>query len=234
MASSENQGRWQTAAALTEPTRRRMYDAVRQAQGPLTRDEVAERTGADRRLVAFHLDRLAESGLLDVDYARPPGRGGPGAGRPAKRYRVRHTEVTLSVPERRYALAARLLAQGVNRAGGGDPVPAVLQQATEDGHRRGEEARAGGRPRSRRATLARITDLLGELGYEPAADGRNGLRLGNCPFHAVVEAAPEVMCAANEHFVSGLLSGLNGHPDVTARLRPDPPDCCVRITAGGH
>jgi predicted ArsR family transcriptional regulator len=209
-----------------------VYDVVRQARGPLTRDDVAAGTGIDRRLAAFHLDRLADADLLDVDYARPPGRGGPGAGRPAKRYRVRHQEVALNIPERRYALAARLLAEGVRRADGADPMPEILSLAAEDGRRRGEQAQTGRRARSRHATLTQAAGVLTELGYEPIADGEDGLRLRNCPFHTVVDVAPEIMCAGNERFVSGLLAGLGGHPDVTARLQPEPPDCCVRVAAG--
>jgi len=48
-------------------------------------------------LAAFHLDKLLEQGLLDVEFRRISGRAGPGAGRPAKLYRLsaRQLEVTL-------------------------------------------------------------------------------------------------------------------------------------------
>src|SRR4051794_8550834 len=98
---------------LAEPTRRRVYDAVRAGDGPQTRDDVATSTAINRRLAAFHLDLLADGGLLEVDYARPPGRSGPGAGRPAKRYRPAAVEIELQVPARRYDLAARILARAV-------------------------------------------------------------------------------------------------------------------------
>jgi len=77
-------GDWERVELLTEPTRRSIYDAVRSAREPMTRDQVASATGVSRRLAAFHLDQLADAGLLSVDFARPEGRrGGPGAGRPA-------------------------------------------------------------------------------------------------------------------------------------------------------
>jgi len=101
---------WKAVTPLTEPTRRRVYETVRAGVGPATRDEVAAALGIGRKLAAFHLDALAVAGLLDVDYARPPGRSGPGAGRPAKRYRAKHDDITVSVPARRYDLAARILA----------------------------------------------------------------------------------------------------------------------------
>src|SRR5438046_1196132 len=65
---------WDALHLLAEPTRRRVYEAVRAADEPITRDGVAEAVGIGRRLAAFHLDLLADAGLLDVDYARPPGR----------------------------------------------------------------------------------------------------------------------------------------------------------------
>jgi predicted ArsR family transcriptional regulator len=40
-----------------------------------------------RNLAAFHLDRMASTGLLTVEYRRLTGRSGRGAGRPAKLYR---------------------------------------------------------------------------------------------------------------------------------------------------
>jgi predicted ArsR family transcriptional regulator len=74
-------------AALAEPTRRRVYDHVARQQAPVDRDDVAAAVGLPRTTAAFHLDRLAQCGLLDVHYARRSGRTGPGAGRPSKHYR---------------------------------------------------------------------------------------------------------------------------------------------------
>jgi len=58
---------------------------------PVSRDEAASACELERATAAYHLDRLVTDGLLAASYARPPGRSGPGAGRPAKRYaRVAH------------------------------------------------------------------------------------------------------------------------------------------------
>src|SRR3712207_9190184 len=69
-------------AALAEPTRRRVYDHVVRQAAPVDRDEVAAVVGLPRTTAAFHLDRLAQCGLLDVHFERRSGRTGPGAGRP--------------------------------------------------------------------------------------------------------------------------------------------------------
>ncbi len=71
--------------ALREPVRRAVYEYVVARAEPVSRNEVAEATAIGRTLAAFHLEKLAEAGLLETAYA--PRSGGPGAGRPAKLYR---------------------------------------------------------------------------------------------------------------------------------------------------
>ena len=85
-------------AALGDPLRRALYRYVVSRPGPVNRDQVAEGAGVARHVAKFHLDKLADEGLLAVEYARPAGRGGPGAGRPAKLYRRAAGEVAVSLP----------------------------------------------------------------------------------------------------------------------------------------
>src|SRR5207244_13615168 len=88
------------------------------AQGrEVGRNEAATAVGMQRTLAAFHLDRLAEAGLLEVSFRRLTQRSGPGAGRPAKLYRRAAREVTVSVPPRDYARAALVLAEAIERSG---------------------------------------------------------------------------------------------------------------------
>src|SRR3954469_23461616 len=130
---------------LAEPTRRRVYDAVRAGDGPQTRDAIAEATGINRRLAPFHLDLLAQGGLLEVDYARPPGRTGPGAGRPAKRYRPAPIDIDLQLPARRYDIAARILARAVVESAGADATESAMRAARDEGEQIGRHRRPGGR-----------------------------------------------------------------------------------------
>jgi predicted ArsR family transcriptional regulator len=219
---------WNALHLLAEPTRRRVYYAVRAADEPLTRDGVAAATGVGRRLAAFHLDLLADAGLLDVDYARPAGRSGPGAGRPAKRYRATDVDLEVSVPARRYDVAARILARAIDEADVGDARETAMQVARDEGERIGRLRRPGGRL-SAKDTLVAATAVLADLGYEPAARDAECVRLRNCPFHAVVDVAPQLVCGVNDELVSGLLRGLGGHSSVTADLDGAPPDCCVTV-----
>src|SRR5918993_2301346 len=126
-------------AALAEPVRRRLYEFVVGQAEPVDRDAAAAGAGVGRPLAAFHLDRLAEAGLLDVTYRRRSGRTGPGAGRPAKFYaRPRAGELNVSVPPRRYGLAAEILAEGVERDGASQA--RVLDAAREQGRRMADDA----------------------------------------------------------------------------------------------
>src|SRR6266545_876983 len=89
-------------AALDEPVRRALYRYVVAQPGLVSRDQAAEGTGVPRHVAKFHLDKLEDDGLLEVEFRRPAGRGGPGAGRPAKLYRRSPRELAVSLPERRY------------------------------------------------------------------------------------------------------------------------------------
>ena len=74
-------------SALDEPIRRALFDHVSRADSPVSRDDAADALGLARSTAAFHLDRLAEEGLLAVEFRRLTGRTGPGSGRPTKLYR---------------------------------------------------------------------------------------------------------------------------------------------------
>jgi predicted ArsR family transcriptional regulator len=227
---AEHGSAWEALHLLTEPTRRRVYLAVRDADNPSTRDDVAATTGISRRLAAFHLDLLARAGLLDTDYARPHGRTGPGAGRPAKRYRAALVDLELSLPARRYDIAARILARAVTEAPAGDTRAQALLVARDEGERIGTLRRPA-RRMSAQATLDAARTVLADLGYEPQHQPGGCIRLRNCPFHTVVDVAPDLVCCINDELVTGILDGLGGDRSVTASLDGSPPDCCVTVAA---
>lgn len=204
-------------AALDEPTRRRLYDHVVRQPGPVGRDEAAAALGLARQTAAFHLDRLADESLLDVVYERRSGRAGPGAGRPAKLYRRSTKQIAVSLPDRRYELAGRLLAQAVEEsAATGAPVQEVL-------HRRAEElGTLLGGPSS-----GSLFDLLEQYGFEPRHE-EGAIVLGNCPFHSLAREYTQTVCGMNLHLLRGVLGGL-GESGYAARLAPSPGRCCVRL-----
>lgn len=212
-------------AALRLPLRRKIYDFVASHPGGVNRDGTAAAVGVARSVVAFNLDKLAEVGLVEVEFRRPEGRGGPGAGRPAKWYRRASHDVSVSIPPRHYDLAATILAEAVERATGGEATEErVREVAREHGRRIGETAETERTPR--RATR-RLFEVLAEHGYEP--EERQGVVvMANCPFHALVEGHRELVCTMNQALLSGLVEGAGLQPDA-ARLDPGPDRCCVTL-----
>jgi predicted ArsR family transcriptional regulator len=214
-------------AALAEPTRRRVYDHVVRQPAAVDRDEVAAAVGLPRTTAAFHLDRLARSGLLDVHFERRSGRSGPGAGRPAKLYRRADRSVAVSLPGRRYDLAGELLAGALAdaEATGERPVAVLQRAARERGRELGEAAPPAGRDRDR------VLRLLEEHGFEPRADG-DAITLGNCPFHVLARRRTELVCGMNLQLLGGVLAAVPGS-GFEAVLRPVEGRCCVRLQPSG-
>ena len=217
-------------AALGDPLRRSLYRYVTSREGPVNRDQVAEGAGVARHVAKFHLDRLADEGLLAVEYARPPGRRGPGAGRPAKLYRRSARELAVSLPPRDYRLAGRLLARAVTDAEREGIVVglALGRAARHTGRALGDRARraVGDQPTPDDLRAGAVGALV-ECGYEPRTDG-TCIVLANCPFHALAEEYTDLVCGMNLDLLSGFLGALH-HPELEARLEPTPGRCCVRL-----
>ncbi|MGH9007241.1 MAG: helix-turn-helix transcriptional regulator [Acidimicrobiales bacterium] len=215
-------------AALAEPMRRRLYLLVAEAEGPVSRDDAAAAVGVSRSAAAFHLDKLTELGMLEVEFRRPPGRGGPGAGRPAKRYWAPQHDVGFSVPERRYDLVASLLAQAVEDADGtGVPAGEALRAVARD---YGRALGSGRQPGTADPpVLDCVLEVLTDYGYQPRCDGRV-VTMENCPFHAIAEDHRQLVCGMNCAVLKGLLEGMDA-TSVSAHLDPGPNRCCVTLFA---
>lgn len=235
--------------ALADPVRRALYDHVAAAApAAVGREEAATAVGVPVHTAKFHLERLAELGLLETEFRRLTGRTGPGAGRPAKLYRRTAGEVALSLPPRHYDLAGEVLAAALERvAESGEPVAhAVAEVATQAGRALAREAAEpqpgrSGSPAGPAAQLARAAALLARHGYEPREpedraapagdpDRATRLELGNCPFDRLAREHTALVCGANVALVGGTLEALPC-PDLVARLDPGAGRCCVTVGA---
>ncbi|WP_132213124.1 helix-turn-helix transcriptional regulator [Kribbella steppae] len=215
-------------ATLEEPTRRRLYDHVVRQTAAVTRDEAATALGLPRATAAFHLDRLADEGLLDVVFERRTGRSGPGAGRPSKLYRRSDWHVEVSLPEHRYDLAGRLLAAAIEDAedSGESPREALDRRARQLGNELAAAARTGAEN-----SPEVVMRVLEAHGFEPRAD-EDAILLGNCPFHTLAQQHTDLVCAMNLCLLDGVLAGLDA-TQLQANLKPEPGQCCVRIEPVG-
>jgi predicted ArsR family transcriptional regulator len=223
-----------TASLLNEPVRRALYEHVARSDEAVDRDEAAAATGIGRPLAAFHLDRLAAAGLLEIEYRRRSGRSGPGAGRPAKFYRrARGRTVELSMPARRYRLAAEIFAEGLDRRSDevvrDDVRAAARERGAAIGANEGDRGTTGtpGGRRSRRARRMELVGLLEAEGFEPRDDGRE-IRLRNCPFDVLVPEHRGLTCSMNLSLLEGVASGV-GDTGLVPVARPTEGSCCVRF-----
>jgi predicted ArsR family transcriptional regulator len=208
--------------SLAEPIRRALYEYVVAQAQPVGREEAAAAVDLPAHKANFHLDRLVEEGLLEVEFRRLTGRTGPGAGRPAKLYRRSSKEWSVSLPPRRYDLVGQILAAGVERASGGEVAlaDALNDAATAEGASVGSRARAS-------SESPPLEDVLASQGYEPREED-DVLVLANCPFDSLAEKHTDLVCGLNQHFVQGVADGL-GCDTVRACLEPEPGRCCVKV-----
>jgi predicted ArsR family transcriptional regulator len=216
-------------SSLDDPVRRSLYEFVSGSAEPVGRDAAAAATGIGRPLAAYHLDKLVGLGLLSASYQRSAGRGGPGAGRPAKVYARSGNEFAVTVPPREYELAARLLAVAVESDRGAASRAALHDAAQQFG------ADLGGRSRSAddggAGARQAAADVLRGHGFEPSQDDDGTIRLRNCPFHQLAAEHRDLVCGMNLALIEGLVAGL-GANDLQPALDPQPGHCCVVIGSG--
>ena len=206
-------------ALLDEPVRRRLYEWVSEQGRPVGREEAARSLGITRPLAAFHLERLAEAGLLDSGYQRLTGRTGPGAGRPARVYTRADREIAVTLPPRHYDLAADLFAAALQRMGDGSPPPELVAAAHTAGEQIAEDAPEG--------SASTLIEVLGQAGYEPTEDDGT-IRLRNCPFDALVDEHRPLVCGTNLALAQGILDGLpEDEKHYEPHLDSQPGYCCV-------
>jgi predicted ArsR family transcriptional regulator len=190
-------------AAAGDPQLRRVLLYARGRRDPFTADDVTVVLGVHRNVARSRLDRLAAAGFLTVTLERLGGQRGPGAGRPAKVYRVAPELEGVEFPDRRLAeliglLVGKIPARGRARA---------LREAGED-FGRSLGARASLKTSSDvPAGLERVCDALGWLGFHASVQSVAGdqaiLESATCPLRPLVLTRPD----ANE-IDHGMWAGL--------------------------
>jgi predicted ArsR family transcriptional regulator len=215
-------------AALADPIRRDLYLYVSAQPAPISRDQASDALRIARHTAKFHLDKLAEEGLLDISFQRLSGRRGPGAGRPTKLYARSSRQLSVILPERRYDLAGQLLASAIDDAAaqGTTPAEALDSAAVGWGRSVADKARATAGPRpSPERLLACACQALTENGYE-AQNSAGTIVLRNCPFDALARQHTELVCGMNHAIMTAVAEQLH-EIALAARLEPAPDRCCV-------
>ena len=216
-------------AALADPVRRSLYAYIRREGRPVTRDEAAAHAGISRNLAAFHLDKLVAAGLLDAGTGEDARRR---IGRPPKTYRLSGLEVHVSIPPRRYEVAAELLLQATvaGERDGTRPRDALMTAAMHRGQDIGGKAmrRLRRGPLGPERALSLTETVAAECGFEPVRTDRQHVRLRNCPYQQLARHSRELICTMNAEFFSGVVEGIGGR--VRVDLVPWEGHCCVELS----
>jgi predicted ArsR family transcriptional regulator len=218
-------------AALADPIRRDLYFYVTAQPTPVSRDRASDALGIARHTAKFHLDKLTEEGLLDIEFKRLTERRGPGAGRPTKLYRRSSRQLSVTLPERRYDLAAQLLASAVEVTADGTLINDSLKVAAADSGRSvGDQARAAAGPQASRERLLDCTcEALSECGYAPRRTGST-IVLSNCPFDTLAREHTQLICGMNLAMLAAVIEQVQ-ETALSARLEPATNRCCVVLDA---
>ena len=195
--------------AVGDPGLRSALAFVRGAEHAVTADELAEHGGIHRNVARARLERLAGAGLLESAFAR--GRGGPGAGRPAKTYRAAPELAAIEFPDHHYEDLVGLLAEGRTDL---HDVGAAFGRRL---------AKAAGLPQTR--SLDDVCAGLRRLGFQAARDG-DTIVTPTCPLRPLVAAHPEV-AAIDEGMWTGLV-GRRASCAVEGCLDPTAP-CRIQV-----
>ena len=215
----------EAAGILGHPTRRALYLHVASQLGAVSRERAAAAAGISRALAGFHLDRLVGAGLLESAFRRLNSRRGPGAGRPSKVYRRAPGQIAISLPPRRYDLAAELFALSLEKLGLAPALESLGPVARALGRSVAREAHP--RPRRQEPVEHGLHAVLEACGFEPQSEG-DRLWLRNCPFDVLTRAHRALVCGASLELVRGILQGL-GVRSLSARIDPRPGRCCVVV-----
>jgi predicted ArsR family transcriptional regulator len=193
---------------------------------PVTADDLAASRGIHRNVARGRLERLVGAGLLIPEFERRSGRSGPGAGRPAKAYRVAPDVPPLELPPRRYETLLGLLV---------DSLPA--RRLGQVGAEFGRSLARGFRKRSTLGgALANACAALRRAGFHAIvveADEEEGLvATASCPLRPVVRAngrGRELDHGLWEGLVERLLGTEAAVVAETAGCHDDGKPCFVRI-----
>jgi predicted ArsR family transcriptional regulator len=203
-----------------------LRDALLVARGearPVTADDLAAAQGVHRNVARSRLERLVEAGLLAPAYERRSGRTGPGAGRPAKTYKVVPELNAIQFPERRYESLLALLV---------DAVPRKKLHAVGVAFGQDLARRAGLKAiKTPQRAFENVCDAVRSLGYQASLESADEtcavIATPTCPLRPLVREKP-----AAAEVDRGMWAGLVAH--ALAGWRVQRVDCETRDCLADH
>jgi len=193
-----------------ERQRQMILDALSSESAGLDTSQLAERLDLHPNTIRWHLGRLTDAGLVQATPNRRHGRG-----RPSIVHRLTGDGIARGRDE--YRALATMLTDVVAADGAGE------SRAYEAGVRWGrhlQQADPG-------ATLAHLLD---QEGFAAEQHG-DGLEMRRCPFYALAESSPQVICTLHRGLIDGVLAEV-GSEQAVEQLDPfvEPGLCIARLT----
>ena len=201
------------AEALADPTRFRLFDVLRRADGPMTVADLTAVVGVHHTAVRQHLAKLRDAGLVTEERAAPSGRG-----RPRLLYRIRLGQ-----------------ASGAGVSGAYQRLAVLLAAAVRSGRSAREVGREAGRGVARETALEAqepdqqdpvriVVDEAERLGFRPAVEDTDSgvdVVLRHCPFQDVAADDPDTVCSLHLGMAEGVAEEAGGL-DVLGMVVNDP------------
>jgi predicted ArsR family transcriptional regulator len=212
----------QPDAALTQPTRRRLFATLAELKRPASTEELATLLGLHANGVRLHLERLTEAGLLSRERARH------GRGRPRDMWAIAAEALPGGDPPSAYADLGRWLARTIQ------PRKTTLRSVEDSGRQIGRELAPIG---ADVAAEAKMHAALVSLGFQPRREvepaGGLTYRLCNCPYRDAVRENRDVVCTLHRGITRGLLDELSPETKLAGFVALDPYTAGCRIELRG-
>jgi predicted ArsR family transcriptional regulator len=181
-----------------ERQRQMILDALRSERDGLDTNQLAERLDLHPNTIRWHLGRLADAGLVQATPERRRGRG-----RPSVVHRLTGDGIARGRDE--YRLLATMLTDVVAADGNGEA------RAYEAGVRWGRHLQQG-------EPDVDIIQLLDQEGFAAEQHG-DEIEMRRCPFYALAEDSPQVICTLHHGIIDGALAAADSEQTVD-RLDP--------------
>lgn len=189
-----------------ERQRQSILDALRGSHDGLDTNRLAEFVHLHPNTIRWHLGRLAAAGLVQSTPERRHGRG-----RPSVVHRLTGDGIARGRDD--YRLLAAMLTDVVAADGAGEA------RAYDAGLRWGRHLRQAEPDGS-------LAHLLDQEGFEAAQHG-DEVEMRRCPFYALAESSPQVICTLHHGIIDGALAE-GGSEQMVERLDPFvEPGLCV-------
>jgi predicted ArsR family transcriptional regulator len=202
---------YETARALGEDTRFRIYRHLCRSEGPVAVTTLAQSFDLHPNAIRQHLSRLQQAGLV-VSRAE---RGGGGAGRPRRLYEPSPEPIDFAHPPRSMQFLVTVLVEAVDTLPGDDSMLIEFGRAWGRSWAIRRKRERGAGPRSRKGRAELLAGELRDWGWRPTLAPDNGdfrLTSGRCLWKDLAPSSNGRSCALEEGLLTGLAETLlNGH-----------------------